>query len=72
MNINTERIEHAKLSELKTNTNSEGLLVENILHFARVLRKAGIPVGSGQVLDAVRAVITIGLFNRSDFYTSCL
>ena len=68
MNINTERIEHAKLSELKTNTNSEGLLVENILHFARVLRKAGIPVGSGQVLDAVRAVITIGLFNRSDFY----
>ena len=29
-----------------------GKLSENIMHFARVLREAGIPVGPGAVLDA--------------------
>ena len=28
-----------------------GLLTENIMHFARVLRRAGLPIGPGQVLD---------------------
>ena len=45
-----------------------GLLSENIMHFARVLRRAGLQVGPGQVLDALRAVIQIGLSNRNDFY----
>ena len=31
---------------------SEGRLFENIMHFARVLRGAGLPIGPGQVLDA--------------------
>ena len=30
-----------------------GKLAENIMHFARVLREAGIPVGPGSVLDAL-------------------
>ncbi|MDB5572240.1 MAG: hypothetical protein JWN93_3423, partial [Hyphomicrobiales bacterium] len=30
-----------------------GALAENILHFARALRAAGLPVGPGAVLDAV-------------------
>jgi len=33
----------------------EGTLAQNILHFARALRAAGLPVGPGAVLDAVRA-----------------
>ena len=45
-----------------------GLLTENIMHFARVLRRAGLPIGPGQVLEAMRAVKTVGLGNRQDFY----
>lgn len=45
-----------------------GRLVENLMHFARVLRAAGLPVGPGKVLDAVEAVRTVGITNREDFY----
>lgn len=43
-------------------------LAGNILHFARALRKAGLPVGTGHALDAIRAVAVAGFSNRSDFY----
>jgi len=43
-------------------------LAENIMHFARVLRAAGLPVGPGKVLDGVRAVIAAGVGSREDFY----
>jgi len=45
-----------------------GRLAENIAHFARVLRQAGLPVGPGKVLAAVEAVGTVGIGNREDFY----
>ncbi len=45
-----------------------GRLAENIMHFARTLRAAGLPVGPGKVLDAVRAVQAVGLDRRDDFY----
>src|SRR5262245_51430411 len=45
-----------------------GRLTENIMHFARTLRAAGLPVGPGKVLDAIRAVETVGLGSRDDFY----
>jgi uncharacterized protein with von Willebrand factor type A (vWA) domain len=45
-----------------------GRFVANIMHFARVLRAAGLPVGPGKVLDAIRAVEATGLGNRRDFY----
>jgi uncharacterized protein with von Willebrand factor type A (vWA) domain len=45
-----------------------GRLVANIMHFARVLRAAGLPVGPGKVLDAIRALDVIDLGNRRDFY----
>jgi uncharacterized protein len=38
------------------------------MHFARTLRAAGLPVGPGRVIEAVAAVETVGLTNRSDFY----
>ena len=45
-----------------------GRLSQNILHFARALRTAGMPVGTGRVVDAVRAVEVAGFSNRRDFY----
>ena len=45
-----------------------GRFVANIMHFARVLRAAGLPVGPGKVLDAIRAVEAIGVGDRRDFY----
>ena len=45
-----------------------GRLAENILYFARTLRAAGLPVGPGKVLDALKAVEAVGLARRDDFY----
>ncbi len=46
----------------------DGQLAENIVHFARALRAAGIPVGPGSVLDALAAVEAAGVGTRDDFY----
>jgi uncharacterized protein with von Willebrand factor type A (vWA) domain len=45
-----------------------GQLADNIVHFARALRGAGIPVGPGAVLDALAAVQTAGIGTREDLY----
>lgn len=45
-----------------------GKLVDNIMYFARALRAAGLPVGPGKVIDAVKAVQVGGVTNRRDFY----
>ena len=47
---------------------SGGQLTANIMHFARVLRRAGLPVGPGKVLDALNAVREVGITDRDDFY----
>jgi uncharacterized protein len=46
----------------------DGRLLDNMMHFARVLRAAGLPVGPGKVVDAARAVEAVGLASRDDFY----
>src|SRR6195256_286869 len=46
----------------------DGRLAENIVHFARALRAAGLPVGPGAVLDALEAVQAAGVGTREDFY----
>jgi uncharacterized protein with von Willebrand factor type A (vWA) domain len=46
----------------------DGKLAHNIAHFARALRKAGLPVGPGRILDAIRAVEAAGFDRREDFY----
>ncbi|SIS91164.1 hypothetical protein SAMN05421759_10654 [Roseivivax lentus] len=43
-------------------------LAQNVIHFARALRKAGLPVGPGRVIDAIRAVEAAGFTERSDFF----
>jgi uncharacterized protein len=45
-----------------------GKLAENIMHFARVLREAGLPVGPSTVLDALDAAQAGALREREDFY----
>ena len=45
-----------------------GTFAENILHFARTLRRAGLPVGPGRVIEAIKAVECAGLERRDDFY----
>lgn len=47
---------------------AEGRLADNILLFCRTLRRAGIPLGPGQVVDALRAVETVGLQRSYDLY----
>lgn len=46
----------------------DGQLARNILWFARALRKAGLPIGPGRVVDAIRAVAAAGFTERRDFY----
>ncbi len=50
------------------NTGSGEKLSDNVLYFARVLRSAGIPIGSGRILDAIKAINKIGLADKSIFY----
>ena len=45
----------------------KGRLAENVLHFVRMLRGAGIPVGPAKVIDALAAVQAVGLDHRADF-----
>ena len=45
-----------------------GRLAENVMYFARVLRQAGLPVGPGHVIDALRALDVTGVRRRDDFY----
>ena len=46
----------------------DGKLASNITWFARALRAAGMPVGPGRVLDAIRAVEAAGFTHRADFF----
>jgi uncharacterized protein len=47
-----------------------GRLVDNLAHFARVLRRAGVPVGPERVLAAVAAIECVGLDRRSDVHAA--
>ncbi len=41
-------------------------LADNIVHFARTLRRAGFPLGTGQINEALRAVEAVGIGRRED------
>ncbi|MFN7571405.1 MAG: vWA domain-containing protein [Betaproteobacteria bacterium] len=52
-----------------------GHLADNVVHFARVLRTAGLPVGTDRVLLALDALRVAGIESRTDFHAvlaSCL
>ena len=45
-----------------------GTLAQNVMHFGRLLRGAGLPVGPDRVLDALDALQIAGVERRDDFY----
>jgi uncharacterized protein with von Willebrand factor type A (vWA) domain len=47
-----------------------GQLAQNIVHFARVLRRAGLPIGPAKVVDALQAVQAVGVDRQDDFYSA--
>ncbi|HEX9184668.1 MAG TPA: VWA domain-containing protein [Burkholderiales bacterium] len=47
---------------------SRGKLVENVMHFARLLRAAGMRVGPDRVIDCVKALEIAGTERRDDWY----
>jgi uncharacterized protein len=47
---------------------SGGRLAENVMHFARLLRAAGLRVGPDRVVDAVKALQIAGASHREDWY----
>ena len=42
-------------------------LADNVLHFVRLLRAAGLPVGPAKVIDALAAVEAVGVSQRTYF-----
>jgi uncharacterized protein with von Willebrand factor type A (vWA) domain len=46
----------------------DGRIADNIVYFARALRKAGMRVGPASVVDAIEAVLVSGIGTRDDFY----
>ena len=47
---------------------ASGMLAENVMHFARLLRGAGLPIGPDRVIDALAALQIAGVERRDDFY----
>src|SRR6267378_3566034 len=47
-----------------------GQIADNVVGFARALRAAGLPVGPGAVIDALRALREIEIGNRADVFTT--
>jgi uncharacterized protein with von Willebrand factor type A (vWA) domain len=46
----------------------EPKLAQNITHFARALRRAGLSIGTGRVIDAIHAVSAVGFSQKQDFF----
>ncbi|MCX7322335.1 MAG: VWA domain-containing protein [Hyphomicrobiales bacterium] len=47
-----------------------GQMADNVIGFARALRKAGLPVGPGAAIDALHALQTIDIGKRADVYAT--
>ena len=53
---------------MNPSTAGSGRFARNVMHFARALRAAGLPVGPGRVIEALRAVEAVGFASRQDLY----
>lgn len=47
-----------------------GRFADNIVHFSRALRRAGLKIGPGAVIDAIEAAEAIGVGSRDEFHTA--
>ncbi|MBP2238554.1 uncharacterized protein with von Willebrand factor type A (vWA) domain [Sinorhizobium kostiense] len=48
----------------------EGRLADNIVYFARALRRGGMRIGPAAIADAIEAVEAIGIGSRAEFYAA--
>jgi uncharacterized protein with von Willebrand factor type A (vWA) domain len=48
----------------------DGRLADNIVFFARALRKAGLKIGPAAIADAIEAVETVGIGSRDEFHAA--
>ncbi len=53
-----------------TQTPASGRIADNIVGFARALRAAGVPVGPGAVIDALKALRLIDIGARADVFAT--
>ncbi len=58
----------ARAAEKPAPGGNEGALLENLVGFVRLLRRAGVRVGPGATLDALRAVEAVGVARKDDFF----
>ncbi|MCJ8518203.1 uncharacterized protein with von Willebrand factor type A (vWA) domain [Pseudorhizobium tarimense] len=57
-------------SEIPSSLNVDGRLADNLVHFSRVLRRAGIRTGPGASADAINAIEAIGIGSRAEFHAA--
>lgn len=53
-----------------TDNPATGQIADNVIGFARALRVAGLPIGPGAVIDALKAMRLIDIGNRQDLFTT--
>jgi uncharacterized protein with von Willebrand factor type A (vWA) domain len=58
------------MSESADGPLSTGVIADNIIGFARALRAAGLPVGPGATIDALKALQIVGMTDRRDVFTA--
>ena len=61
---------HTNSAILPPVADGHGRLADNIVFFARALRRAGIKIGPGTIADAIDAVRLIGIGDRDAFYAA--
>lgn len=66
-----ERGERSDSAILPPAGEGDGRLADNIVFFARALRRAGIKIGPGAIADAIDAVALIGIGGREAFTRRC-
>ena len=58
----------AEIDSGSVTADPDGRIADNIVYFARTLRKAGMRVGPASVVEAIEAVLSAGIGSRDDFY----
>lgn len=58
------------MSEASSEAHIGGKLAENVVHFAGFLRRAGLPVGTAQVLEAIASLQLVGLGRKTEVFAA--
>lgn len=63
-----ERLSTAAVEAAATGDATSGRFADNLVHFGRLLRAAGLPIGPSRIVDAAQAIEIAGLEKKADFY----